>query len=294
LTWTVFGVLLKRACIDATPRTSAGELCNLNLIESLKQSLAHKGATEAGMTGRLFSNVWLRRYRATVLAAAVSALSFGAMAAGPVDMPCRANDAAPGQGFAKAAARVAPAVVTVMVMVPRRDPFDANAGFDFFRPLAGIPLTRADEGAGTMALERSFASGFILDADGHILTSAHAVHEALETWVLTADGRRWPARVLGLDRRSDVALLKIATTHLRFVEISTAGSVCPGDAVAALGSPFGFESSVTSGVVSAYPRLLAGGAGIGFIQTDVALNPGSSGGPLFDVNGKVVGMNSMI
>lgn len=248
------------------------------------------------MTGRLFSNAWLWPCRAAVLATAGCALSLGAIAAGPVEAPCssRATDAAPGQGFAKAAARVAPAVVTVMVMVPRRDPFDENAGVDFFRPLAGVPLRRADEGAGTMALERSFASGFIFDADGHILTSAHAVHEALETWVLTADGRRWPARVLGLDRRSDVALLKIAATHLPFVEISTARSVCPGDAVAALGSPFGFESSVTSGVVSAYPRLLAGGAAIGFIQTDVALNPGSSGGPLFDASGKVVGMNSMI
>lgn len=163
-------------------------------------------------------------------------------------------------------------------------------GFDFFQPMAGLPL--GDGGAA--AQERSTSSGFIISADGFVLSSAHAVFDAHQTWVTLSDGRRFQATVIGLERSSDVALLKVDAQGLPVAPLAPAAGVCPGDWVAALGAPFGFEQTVTVGVVSAYPRFLLGGAGMPLIQTDAVLNPGSSGGPLFDARGLVVGMNSMI
>jgi serine protease Do len=141
--------------------------------------------------------------------------------------------------------------------------------------------------------ERTSASGFIVSADGHVLTSAHVVFGAQELWVQLGDQRRLAAEVVGVDRRTDVAVLKVAATNLPTAAIGSSARLCAGEWVAALGSPFGLEQSVTSGIVSAYPRFLPGGSGVPLIQTDVALNPGNSGGPLFNERGEVVGVNSM-
>src|SRR6185369_500087 len=142
--------------------------------------------------------------------------------------------------------------------------------FEFFQPLAGLPLP------GGEALDRTFSSGFIVDAQGFIVASAHAVFDAREIWVLTADGRRFRARVVGFDRAYDVSVLKIEANGLPVVRTGSTGPPCPGAWVVAIGTPFGFDRTVTAGVVSAYPRYLHGSS-LPLIQTDAALNPGSSG-----------------
>jgi len=141
---------------------------------------------------------------------------------------------------------------------------------------------------------RDLASGVILTSDGLILTSAHVVAAIDEAQVRLDDGRRFPAKVLGIDRRTDVALLKIDAAGLPTAVIGDSSKLAPGDWVAAIGAPFGFHGSVTAGVVSAVDRFIGGAGEIPFIQTDVAINPGSSGSPLFNHRGEVVAINSMI
>ncbi|MDP3759271.1 MAG: trypsin-like peptidase domain-containing protein [Ramlibacter sp.] len=201
----------------------------------------------------------------------------------------RAAGAATGPGFVAAVARVAPAVVNVTVIRERGEPFEELDGMEFFlSSVAGLPLP------GSAVPERAVSSGFIIAADGQVLTSAHAVLGAQEAWVRTAEGGRYRARVLGIDRRTDVALLKVDASGLPVVPLAAGTRLCPGEWVGAIGTPFGFEHSVTAGVVSAYPRYVPGTGGLPLIQTDAAINPGSSGGPLFNASGVVVGMNSMI
>ncbi|RYY63974.1 MAG: PDZ domain-containing protein, partial [Comamonadaceae bacterium] len=141
---------------------------------------------------------------------------------------------------------------------------------------------------------RDLASGVIIDSSGLILTSAHVVTHIDEAQVQLDDGRRFTARVVGVDRRTDVGLLKIDATALPTAVIGDSSTIGPGDWVAAISSPFGFHGSVTAGVVSAVGRVMGGAGEIPFIQTDVAINPGSSGSPLFNSRGEVVGINSMI
>ncbi|SFQ60073.1 serine protease Do [Variovorax sp. OK605] len=188
--------------------------------------------------------------------------------------------------FAMAAARQAPAVVSIAVSGWNGDWSDTAAGGE------GSDLRSSSSWAERDG--RGLASGFIVRNDGYILTSAHAVIGAQRFAVSTVDQRRFEAEVVGVDRRTDVALLKIAAVDLPVVTSGRSARLCPGERVAAMGAPFGFERSVTAGVVSANPRYMPGGNGVALIQTDVALNPGNSGGPLFDERGDVVGMNSMI
>ena len=157
------------------------------------------------------------------------------------------------------------------------------------QPLRPLPLAAP---RGTRP-RRSLASGFIVSADGQILTSAHAVTAIREVSVRLSDGREFVGRVLGSDELSDVALLKIEAADLPVARIGDPARLAVGDWVSAIGAPFGLEASVTAGIVSA-KRLLPRSGGIRFIQTDVAINPGSSGGPLFNLGGEVVGMNSMV
>jgi serine protease Do len=138
-------------------------------------------------------------------------------------------------------------------------------------------------------------SGFIITADGYILTNAHVVADAQDVIVRLANAKReLRARVVGTDRRTDVALLKVDTQNLPTVRLGHSAKVRPGQWVAAIGSPFGFDNTITSGIVSATDRALPGEAFVPFIQTDVPLNPGNSGGPLLTASGEVVGINSMI
>lgn len=141
---------------------------------------------------------------------------------------------------------------------------------------------------------QSMGSGFILSADGYILTNAHVIDHAAEVVVRLSDGRQLTARVVGSDRRSDLALLKIKAHGLPAVKIADVGKLRVGQWVLAIGSPFGFDSSVTSGIISAINRTLDTEQYVPFIQTDAAINPGNSGGPLFNMQGQVVGVNSQI
>ncbi|MCK9389396.1 MAG: DegQ family serine endoprotease [Sulfuritalea sp.] len=141
---------------------------------------------------------------------------------------------------------------------------------------------------------RSLGSGFIISADGHILTNAHVVDGADEVLVKLTDKREFKAKVLGADKRTDVALIKIEASNLPVAKLGDSVKLKVGEWVVAIGSPFGFENSVTAGIVSAKGRSLAHENFVPFIQTDVAINPGNSGGPLFNMKGEVIGINSQI
>ncbi len=150
-----------------------------------------------------------------------------------------------------------------------------------------------------MPPSRGIGSGFIVSADGYVLTNAHVVADASEVRVKLNDRREFDAKVIGIDKGTDIALIKIPATGLPIVHFGDPAKIRPGQWAIAIGSPFGFESSVTAGVVSALGRPLPADEGVAtnyvtFIQTDAAVNPGNSGGPLFNVDGQVIGINSQI
>ena len=158
--------------------------------------------------------------------------------------------------------------------------------YEFFRRFAPqMPRERESQ---------SLGSGFIISADGYIMTNAHVVESADKITVRLTDKREFRAKVIGADKRTDVALLKIEATGLPTVNVGDPDKLKVGEWVVAIGSPFGFDSSVTAGIVSAKGRSLPQDNFVPFIQTDVAINPGNSGGPLFNMNGEVVGINSQI
>ncbi len=168
------------------------------------------------------------------------------------------------------------------IPVPENDPF-----YDFFRRFA-------PPGGGGERESRSLGSGFIISSDGYILTNSHVVAAADDITVKLNDKREFTAEVIGVDPRTDVAVIKIDADNLPAVSIGDPDKLRVGDWVLAIGSPFGFESTVTSGIVSAKGRSLPQENYVPFIQTDVAINPGNSGGPLFNLDGEVVGINSQI
>lgn len=165
--------------------------------------------------------------------------------------------------------------------LPENDPF-----FEFFHRFA--PQVPREQEA------QSLGSGFIISDDGLIMTNAHVVDRADKITVRLTDKREFSAKVIGADKRTDVALLKIDATGLPKVTVGDPDKLKVGEWVVAIGSPFGFDSSVTAGIVSAKGRFLPQDVFVPFIQTDVAINPGNSGGPLFNMNGEVVGINSQI
>jgi serine protease Do len=141
---------------------------------------------------------------------------------------------------------------------------------------------------------RGVGSGFILTPDGVIMTNAHVVDDADEVTVKLTDRREFTAKVLGVDKTTDIAVIKIPATGLPYVKIGDPKTTKVGEWVVAIGQPFGFENTVTSGIVSAKSRSLPGDSYVPFIQTDAAVNPGNSGGPLFNLRGEVIGVNSQI
>jgi serine protease Do len=170
-----------------------------------------------------------------------------------------------------------------MPNIPEDDPF-----FEFFRRhLQPHGQPRDFE-------SKSLGSGFIISSDGYVLTNTHLVDSAEEINVKLTDKREFRAKLIGSDRRTDIALLKIDATSLPKVIQGDPEKLKVGEWVVAIGSPFGFENSVTAGIVSAKGRSLAQENFVPFIQTDVAINPGNSGGPLFNLKGEVVGINSQI
>jgi serine protease Do len=163
---------------------------------------------------------------------------------------------------------------------------------EFFRRF--IPRQPPHPGQGPRPESRSLGSGFLISADGYILTNAHVVEGADEINVKFTDKREYKAKVIGADKRTDVALIKIDAGNLPVVRFGDPGKLKVGEWVVAIGSPFGFENTVTAGIVSAKGRSLPQENFVPFIQTDVAINPGNSGGPLFNMKGEVVGINSQI
>ncbi|MBS1142786.1 MAG: DegQ family serine endoprotease [Proteobacteria bacterium] len=201
--------------------------------------------------------------------------------------------------FSELAEKQGPAVVNISTthvvrghsqMMPF--PFDENdPAFEFFKRF----VPRNPGGAVPRDFEnKSLGSGFIVSGDGYILTNAHVVDGADEVTVRLTDKREFKAKTIGADKRTDIALLKIEATGLPVVKLGDPAQLKVGEWVIAIGSPFGFDNSVTAGIVSAKGRSLPQENYVPFIQTDVAINPGNSGGPLFNMKGEVVGINSQI
>jgi serine protease Do len=247
----------------------------------------------AGVIGGAVGAITVNHNNATAQGAPVAAAP-APVAAPPVAAGApAANVALP--DFTRIAKQNGKAVVNIRVMgstktsaggMPPVDP--SHPFYEFFRqfqdprgPQRGAPVF----GAG---------SGFIISPDGVILTNAHVVRGASEVTVKLADRREFRAKVLGSDPATDVAVLKIDAKNLPTVPLGNARSLQVGEWVLAIGSPFGLESTVTAGVVSATGRNLGSESQVPFIQTDVAVNPGNSGGPLFNTRGEVVGINSQI
>ena len=176
------------------------------------------------------------------------------------------------------------------VAVPRMPNMEDEEVLEFFRRF----IPRQQPGPGPRPESRSLGSGFLISADGYILTNAHVIDSADEINVKLTDKREYKAKVIGADKRTDVALIKIEAAGLPSVRLGDPTRLKVGEWVVAIGSPFGFESTVTAGIVSAKGRSLPQENFVPFIQTDVAINPGNSGGPLFNMRGEVVGVNSQI
>jgi serine protease Do len=223
-------------------------------------------------------------------------------ASGSTHAPAAAVTSSGLPDFVRVVEEYGPAVVNVQV-VEKVQPSEGGQGglnpndpfYDFFRRF-GIPNPRGGGGQGGAPAtpQRGEGSGFIVSPDGYILTNAHVVADASEVTVRLTDRREYTAKVVGVDTRSDIAVLKIDAKNLPIVKIGDPNKLKPGQWVLAIGSPFGLENSATAGIVSATARALPSDNYVPFIQTDVAVNPGNSGGPLLNLNGEVVGINSQI
>jgi serine protease Do len=231
-----------------------------------------------------------------------------AAAVGPVtSVPASGNPTAVLPDFSTMVQKYGPAVVNISIVgkVPVSDNSlddddddngDNGNGFDPFGPnspfapfFRGLPRTPQQQ-----APIRGEGSGFIIRPDGYILTNAHVVNGASEVTVRLTDRREYTAKVIGMDTKSDVAVIKISAKDLPTVKLGDSHNLRVGEWVLAIGAPFGFENSATAGIVSAKGRTLPDSGYIPFIQTDVPINPGNSGGPLFNMRGEVVGINSQI
>ncbi len=199
--------------------------------------------------------------------------------------------------------QVGPSVVNIRTLEKARPSTPGAGGSDeemqeLFRRFFGVPMPSVPRQGPRQnrpqeeAQPRGVGSGFILSADGYIMTNAHVVEGADEVMVTLTDKREFKARIVGADKRTDVAVVKIQATGLPAVKVGDVSRLRVGEWVMAIGSPFGLENTVTAGIVSAKQRDT--GDYLPFIQTDVAINPGNSGGPLINMRGEVVGINSQI
>jgi serine protease Do len=212
------------------------------------------------------------------LAVALAGLAFGG--------PLQAAMPWPSSGLAELVKSYGPAVVHIGVERPSAPARRLSDRWLLLVPGAQPQPAETDQA--------SLGTGFLISADGLILTNAHVVARGTQITVKLPDRREFRARLVGLDAVADVALLKIDASGLPTVRIGEPSSVEPGDGVVAIGSPYGFGNSVTAGIVSAKGRLLPGAEYMQFLQTDVPINPGNSGGPLFNLRGEVIGINSRI
>ncbi|MNK34793.1 putative periplasmic serine endoprotease DegP-like precursor [compost metagenome] len=207
--------------------------------------------------------------------------------------------------FSTITSRDGPAVVNISVTGTEKAPDDDTMAqlqgidpddpmFQFFRHFQGQMGPRGQQQQQRAVPVRSQGSGFIVDPSGIIMTNAHVVKDAKEVTVKLTDRREYRAKVLGADAKTDIAVLKIDAKNLPVLALGNTKDLKVGEWVLAIGSPFGFENTVTAGVVSAKGRSLPDDSYVPFIQTDVAVNPGNSGGPLLNARGEVVGINSQI
>ena len=246
-----------------------------------------------------------------ILAAAITGITLGASGESYFTRSAQAQSTPPAVAVASMPAialpnfrgiveKYGPAVVNISVegtvksaAAPGQSPFaqiDPDDPFsDFLRRFG--PQFQVPPGEQT---KRGQGSGFIVSADGIILTNAHVVEGADQVSVKLTDKREFKATVLGVDKPTDIAVLKIEATNLPIVPLGDPAQTEVGDWVLAIGSPFGFENSVTAGIVSAKSRSLPDEGYVPFLQTDVAINPGNSGGPLLNMRGEVIGINSQI
>ena len=233
--------------------------------------------------------------------------TFGALAVGALIWTPQAEAEGRPGAVADLVEQVSPAVVTVLAEQAQgpqgaqsqgRSPFEGTPFEEFFRrfgPPGGVPMPDGPHG-GPRSGPRGAAqgSGFVLESDGYIITNNHVVEDAARVTVRLPDARELEATVVGTDPRSDLALLKVAATGLAHVTLGDSDAVRVGEDVIAVGNPFGLGGTVTRGIVSALARDINAGPYVDFIQTDAAINRGNSGGPLFNMAGEVVGVNSAI
>ncbi|WP_234266722.1 Do family serine endopeptidase [Hydrogenophaga sp. NFH-34] len=242
----------------------------------------------------------LRCFQSVAVAAPLALMALGAPVAASAQ-PAVAPSVRGLPDFTDLVEMVGPSVVNIRTLERAGS---ASSGTDeqmleFFRRF-GIPVPpgmtprtpRSDRGGAEEAQPKGVGSGFVLSADGFIMTNAHVVDGADELIVTLPDKREFKARVVGADKRTDVAVVKIEASGLSPVRIGDVSRLRVGEWVMAIGSPFGLENTVTAGIVSAKQRDT--GDFLPFIQTDVAINPGNSGGPLINMRGEVVGINSQI
>ena len=242
-----------------------------------------------------------RQWRVTKLGTALVAFALGLSALGVLGASTARAQQVVLPDFSELAERVGPSVVNIRTLErasSRNGGVEIPPGMEEFFRRFGIPMPSPDRRNPRNApqneepQQRGVGSGFILSADGYVMTNAHVVDGADEVLVTLTDKREFKARIVGADKRTDVAVVKIDATGLPFVKIGDVNRLKVGEWVMAIGSPFGLDNTVTAGIVSAKQRDT--GELVPFIQTDVAINPGNSGGPLINLRGEVVGINSQI
>lgn len=258
------------------------------------------------MESHLVSNPIFRRFAPTVFSAIILAGTFGTAAQAQPQAQTAVSVTAPAVAlpdFSAIIAKADPAVVNIRTTasVPMRAPGASSDPYELFRRFfgpdaqgPGVPQQPPSprQSPEERKVPRGVGSGFFISADGYILTNNHVVSEAADIYVTLTDGREFKAEVIGTDERTDVALIKIDAKDMTTLAIGNSKALKKGQWVLAIGSPFGLDSTATAGIISAISRDT--GDYLPFIQTDVAVNPGNSGGPLINLEGEVVGINSQI
>ncbi|MEO6929311.1 MAG: Do family serine endopeptidase [Casimicrobiaceae bacterium] len=252
-----------------------------------KRGVVAMGIAAAFAGGALFAD----HYGTTAVAHAAIPVAAPTAAAINTSVPVAALP-----NFADLVAQHGAAVVEISTQTlahktAQRDAPDADELPPWFRNMPGMPQMPGGRERGPM---RGLGSGFIVDSNGVILTNAHVVDGADEVTVKLQNQREYTAKVLGVDKATDVAVLKIDEKNLPTLAIGDSAKARVGEWVVAIGAPFGLDNTVTAGIISAKSRSLPGDSIVPFIQTDAAVNPGNSGGPLFNLKGEVIGITSQI
>ena len=277
-----------------------------NILKPLAWSLLGGGLAVMSTAGAIDLPWFNSKNKVPAVVSAATPVAAAVQAAAQAPLPALPPGSAP--NYRAIVQQYGPAVVGVTVQGLHKTTSEEAQAIDqaqrndpmyrFFRNMPGFPGAQGGpNGQGGAMPDQPFkgqGSGFIVSADGLILTNAHVVKDAKEVTVRLADRREYAAKVLGSDVATDIAVLRIQAQGLPTVRLGDPKLLMVGDPVLAIGAPYGLEQTATAGIVSAKGRSLPGDAAVPFIQTDAAVNPGNSGGPLFDSAGNVVGINSQI